>query len=155
MILAFNNRRGCQVRALSSGSASTHWTDDHGPNYGRIFTKDGIEEKDLGQFAWQYIPMFVYVPRVIVEYNDITGLWSRGLYGPTCDVVSLLWDRRYLDTKPRKKKKKKEGRERDESFIFVWQWETRAIAHTRIASPSAACHRIRVTVPLINLTTNK
>lgn len=69
--------------------------------------------------------MFVHGPRVIVEYNDITGLWSRGLYGPTCDVVSSLWDKemrgsRYSDAEEENEEKvEDEERERDGSFIFA------------------------------------
>lgn len=59
-----------------------------------------------------------WTARVIVEYNDITGLWSRGLYGPSCDVVSSARDKEMREFRYSEEADGEE-RERGGSFIFA------------------------------------
>lgn len=98
-------------------------------------TKDGVE-KGSGTVCVAVclnVCARVYGPRIIVEYNDITGLRSRRLYGRA--MLSLrCGTRRSIDpdikekmprnVRPRKRRGRRE-REKDMDLLFLPDNETR------------------------------
>lgn len=96
----------------------------------------------------------VYGPRIIVEYNDVTGLRSRRLYGPSCDVVSSVRNkerRRFRYKGEDTEKETRRERER-ETWIFYFCPTMRRKrllrSYTRIVNRGMIT--MRLTVPFIN-----